>query len=122
MKKQFAMFALAVAAISFTSCGGGWTEESKADMKSTCTSLQEIVYPNDAKAICDCYVDKLAAQFPNADFSQEQAGVVLEECSADAKKKAEEEMNKKMDEMINSMGDGTEAAPAEAAPSEPAAH
>lgn len=122
MKKQFAMFAMAVAAISFTSCGGGWTEENKTEMKSTCTSLQEIIYPNDAKAICDCYVDKLAAQYPNADFSQEQAGVILDECSADAKKKADEEMNKKLDEMMNSMGDGTEGAATEGTATEGAAH
>jgi gamma-glutamyl:cysteine ligase YbdK (ATP-grasp superfamily) len=116
MKQKIALFFGAAAMVALTSCGGGWTEENKTEMKSTCTSLQEIVYPDDAKAICDCYVDKLVAQYPKADMTPEQSGAILDECSADAKKKAEAEAERKMQEMLDSMDasmDSLDAAVAE---------
>jgi polyhydroxyalkanoate synthesis regulator phasin len=72
-------------------------------MKETCTSLQEIIYPDDAKAICDCYVDKLATTYPDADMTPDQSMAVLDECSADAKKKAEAESERKMQEMLDGL-------------------
>jgi len=111
MKKSIALFFAACGIVALSSCGGGWTEENKTSMKETCTSLQEIIYPDDAKAICDCYVDKLVAQYPKADMTPEQTTAVLEECSADAKKKAEEEAEKKMQEMLNSMDAAMDSIP-----------
>lgn len=104
------MFFAAAATLALTSCGGGWSEENKTSMKETCTSLQEIIYPDDAKAICDCYVDKLVAQYPNADMTPDQSMAVLDECSADAKAKAEAESEAKMQEMLNSMDDSMDEA------------
>jgi len=99
---------------SFTSCGGGWTPESKKQAAESCTSMMEIVYPDDAKTICDCYVSKLAEKYPKADQTAEQSNTIMDECSADAKKKADEAFDKKMDEMVNSIDEtvteGTEAA------------
>ena len=63
----------------------------------------EIAYPNDAKSICDCYIDKLVAKYPKADFTPEQNSAIMDECSADAKKKAEEEANRKLEESLNAM-------------------
>lgn len=103
MKKQIAIFFGAASILALTSCGGGWTEETKTDYKSTCVTLQELLYPDDAKAICDCYVDKLVAQYPKADMTPDQAVTILDECSADAKKKMEEENERKMQELFNSM-------------------
>lgn len=103
MKKFFFAFSAALVAMAFTSCGGGWTDESKKSYKETCTGLMEIAYPEDAASICDCYVNKLVEKHPKADQTPEQATVIMDECSADAKKKADEAFEKKMDEMMNSM-------------------
>lgn len=103
MKKFFYAVAAIVTTLSFTSCGGGWTPESKKASTESCTSLMEIVYPDDAKTICDCYVNKLVEKFPKADFTPEQNTAAMDECSADAKKKADEAFDKKMNDMMNSM-------------------
>ncbi|MFM1999353.1 MAG: hypothetical protein RL204_1300 [Bacteroidota bacterium] len=104
MKKQLAMLFVVAIAVALTSCGGGWTDENKKETKELCTSLQSIIYPDDAASICDCYVNKLVAGYPKADFTPEQSSALLEECSADAKKKAEEAADKKFDEMMNDAG------------------
>ncbi|MEZ4798592.1 MAG: hypothetical protein R2809_02210 [Flavobacteriales bacterium] len=103
MKKQIGLFLAGAALVSLASCGGGWSEENKASMKETCTSLQSIIYPDDAAAICDCYVTKLVEQYPNADMTPDQSGAVLDECSADAKAKAEAESEAKMQQMLDDM-------------------
>lgn len=103
MKKQIGLFLAGAALVSLASCGGGWDEESKKSMKETCTSLQSIIYPDDAASICDCYVNKLVEQYPNADMTPDQSGAVLDECSADAKAKAEAESEAKMQQMLDDM-------------------
>lgn len=103
MKKFLFTVAAGVLAMVFTSCGGGWTEESKKSSKETCSSLMEIAYPDDAVTICDCYVNKLVEQHPKADQTQEQAAAIMDECSADAKKKADEAFEKKMNEIMNTV-------------------
>ena len=94
MKKFFFAVAAVALSVAFTSCGGGWTEESKKSYNETCTSMMEIVYPDDAKSICDCYVNKLAEKYPKADMTPDQASALMDECSADAKKKADEAFEK----------------------------
>jgi hypothetical protein len=89
------------AMVSLSSCGGGWNDENIKSTKETCTSLMEIAYPEDAKGICDCYVDKLVQKYPKGDFSSEQADALMTECSADAKKKAEEEADRKLQETLD---------------------
>jgi hypothetical protein len=114
MKKFFFAVAAVALSVAFTSCGGGWTEESKKSYNETCTSMMEIVYPDDAKTICDCYVNKLAEKYPKADMTPDQASTIMDECSADAKKKADEAFEKQMNDMVNSMDttatEATEAA------------
>lgn len=103
MKKFFFAVLAVVFTVSFTSCGGGWTPETKKQAAESCTSMMEIVYPDDAKTICDCYVNKLAEKYPKADQTAEQANTIMDECSADAKKKADEAFDKKMNEMMESI-------------------
>lgn len=110
MKKTYFTMAIAAIAFVFTSCSGGWTPESKESSHKICMIGMEMSYPDDAKAICDCYVNKLVEKFPKADFTPEQNGSTMDECSADAKKKAEEALDKKMNDMMNSMDEtATEA-------------
>lgn len=111
MKKVLFVVASVVLTLSFASCGGGWTPESKKEAAESCTSMMEIVYPDDAKSICDCYVNKLAEKYPKADQTPDQSTVIMDECSADAKKKSEEAFDKKMDEMMKDME--TDTVPAE---------
>jgi hypothetical protein len=44
-------------------------------------------------------------------MTPEQTSAVLDECSADAKKKAEEESERKMQEMLNSMDAAMDSIP-----------
>jgi hypothetical protein len=114
MKKIFFAVVAVAFTVAFTSCGGGWTPETKESSHKICMIGMEISYPDDAKSICDCYVNKLVEKYPKADFTPEQNTAIMDECSADAKKKADEAFDKKMDEMMNSaeetMTEGTETA------------
>lgn len=103
MKKFFFGIAVSALTLSLASCGGGWNEESKASANKICKMGMEISYPDDAAAICDCYVNKLVEKFPKADQTPEQSSALMDECSADAKKKADEKFQQEMDAMINSM-------------------
>ncbi|MBX7051785.1 MAG: hypothetical protein K1X54_07105 [Flavobacteriales bacterium] len=101
----FAVAALCVAS-AITSCGGGWTEESKKSINESCVTMMERVYPDDAKTICDCYVNKLAEKYPKNDMTTDQKTAVMDECSADAKKRADDIIEKEMDKVLNA-GDTT---------------
>lgn len=103
MKKFFFGVAVSAFTLSLASCGGGWNEESKASANKICKMGMEISYPDDAATICDCYVNKLVTKFPKADQTPEQSSALMDECSADAKKKADEKFQMEMDAMINSM-------------------
>jgi len=103
MKKFFFGIAVSVITLSLASCGGGWNEESKASATKICKMGMEISYPDDAATICDCYVSKLVAKYPKADQTPEQSSTLMDECSADAKKKADEKFQQEMDVMMNDM-------------------
>lgn len=102
MKQFFFGVAICAFTLSLTSCGGGWNEESKASANKICKMGMEISYPDDAAAICDCYVSKLVEKFPKADQTADQGAAIMDECSADAKKKADEKFQQELDAMMNS--------------------
>jgi len=87
-------FVALVGVFSLSSCGGGgYTEESKASMKETCSGLMKISYTDaDASTICDCYINKLVEKYPKAEFTPEQNTACMDECSAGYKTKMEAEM------------------------------
>jgi len=102
--KKITLSAVALATVvSLSSCGGGWSEETKKSSKEFCTTMMEISYPDDAATICECYIEKLVAKYPKADFTPEQNTAIMDECSEPAKKKAEEEANRKLQESIDAM-------------------
>ena len=103
MKKFFFGVAVCAFTLSLASCGGGWNEESKASANKICKMGMEISNPDDAAAICDCFVNKLVTQFPKADQTADQSSALKDECIADAKIKAEEKFQQEMDAMINSI-------------------
>ncbi len=110
MKKFFFAIVAIALTVSFTSCGGGWTPENKKSMNETCSSMMEMAYPEDAKTICDCYVNKLVEKFPKANQTPDESSKLMDECSADAKKKAEEAFDRKMNEMMEGMDETVEGA------------
>lgn len=110
--KKMIYTGLSVALIAvLQSCGSkGWTPEAKESAHKICKMGMEISYPADAQSICDCYIGKLAEKYPKADQTTEQSEALLNECSADAKKKADSEFERKMNESMQSMEDGLENA------------
>jgi hypothetical protein len=87
----------------FSSCGGGWDEESKLKMKETCTSMMSNEYaPADAASICECYVSGLVEKYPKADFNPDQNYAEMMRCSGGYKSFQElklEEATKQMMQM-----------------------
>ncbi|MFY7861546.1 MAG: hypothetical protein ACOVP5_04905 [Chitinophagales bacterium] len=97
---------------ALSSCGGGWTEENKTQMKDTCSSLMKIRYDEaDATAICSCYIDGLVKKYPNADFTPEQNTAEMDACSGNYKTTFEKQSEAagSMDTMM----EGETTAPAE---------
>jgi len=93
MKKSIVIaFVALVGIVSLSSCGGGWTEENKASMKETCSSLMTLSYDEaDATAICDCYINNLVEKYPKADFNPEQNQAEMDACSANYKTASEKQ-------------------------------
>jgi hypothetical protein len=79
----------------FTSCDSGWSEEIKTDLTRSCEDGARMAYGADeAKSICSCYIQNLVSKYPNMDYTSAQNSEVLEECSADAKKKKQDEKSR----------------------------
>lgn len=87
----------------FSSCSE-WSAKRRADLKESCITLQELTYPEDAVSICDCYLNKLIKEYPNADMSEDQSDKALEACSKDARIRLEQENERKLKEMLESFG------------------
>lgn len=86
-------FIALVGVFALSSCGGGgYTEESKAQLKDLCATGMKMTYTEaDAASICDCYVNKLIEKYPTADFTPEQNVACMDECSATYKTQADQE-------------------------------
>lgn len=116
MKKQFAVTFIALfGALALSSCGGGWTEEKKTDMKNTCSGLMKINFDDaDAVAICDCYINGLVQKFPKAGFTPDQNQAEMDACSANYKSIFDKKMEAQaaaMEAMPKDSLSGTEMAP-----------
>ncbi len=107
MKKMF-FTGLAIAlAVTIQSCGSkGWTPETKESVRNICMIGMEISYPDDANTICDCYLSKLVEKYPKADYTPDQNSAVLDECSADAKAKADSDLERQLNDAVNSIEEG----------------
>lgn len=111
MKKMIYTGLVFALVVVLQSCGSkGWTPESKESAHKICKLGMGISYPDDAQSICDCYVGKLAEKYPKADQTAEQSTALMDECSADAKKKADSEFERKMNESMQSIEDGLDNA------------
>ncbi|MDZ4752720.1 MAG: hypothetical protein SGI87_13970 [Flavobacteriales bacterium] len=112
MKKTILLsLAVMIVSVSLISCGGGWTEENKTDMKSTCGTLMKMSFTDeDAATICDCYIEGLVKKYPKADFTPEQNSAEIDACSADATKKKEEEAQLKLEQSLQKMEAGLDSA------------
>lgn len=118
MKKSIVIaFAALVGIVSLSSCGGGWTEENKASMKDTCSSLMTLSYDEaDATAICDCYITKLVEKYPKADFTPEQNQAEMDSCSVGYKTASEKQAEAEAAAAAQAVADSLAAAAAAAAP------
>lgn len=86
-----------------SSCESRWSSKNKQQLKESCLSIQEILYPEDASMICDCYIEKLVKDFPKADMSDAQASEILLDCANGAKEKMRIDNERKLQEMLDSM-------------------
>jgi hypothetical protein len=110
MNQLMTMVCAGAVVVSFTSCGGGWDDETKKELKSTCTELTKISYEEtDAVAICECYVEGLVAKYPKADFTSEQAQADMEKCMEGHKSTFEMQMEQDASSM--DMGSDTLSTP-----------
>jgi hypothetical protein len=104
MKKMIYTGLSVALVIVLQSCGSkGWTTEAKESAHKICKMGMDISYPDDSQTICDCYIGKLAEKYPKADQTPDQSTALMDECSADAKKKADAEFERKMNESMQSL-------------------
>ena len=71
-----------------SSCGGGWSEEQKDQIKNTCIG--------NGNYDCDCYVEKITSAHPDPDtynsLSKEDKNSLVEDCLQEVEESEEEEM------------------------------
>jgi hypothetical protein len=98
MKSTLAFAIVLLVITSLSSCTSGWTEEIKADMTRTCNSGMTMSFSEEeSNSICNCYIENLVKKYPTMEFTSAQNSEELETCSADARKRLQEEKSRLLD-------------------------
>lgn len=98
MKSTLAFAIVLLVITSLSSCTSGWTEEIKADMTRTCNSGMTMSFSEEeSNSICNCYIENLVKKYPTMEFTSAQNSEELEACSADARKRLQEEKSRLLD-------------------------
>ena len=86
--RKFLSFSLLAAILLFSSCGGGWSEDQKAQIKNKCIG--------NGGYDCDCYLESVVKAYPSPDdfnkLSQEEKDEVVKECAVEEEVIEEEEL------------------------------
>ena len=81
-------FALFSTLLILTSCGGGWSDEQKAQIKNKCIA--------DGGFDCDCVVESVVKAHANPDdynkLSDEDKDALVKDCVVEVEEEAEEEL------------------------------
>ena len=81
-------FALFSTLLILTSCGGGWSDEQKAQIKNKCIA--------DGGYDCDCAVESVVKAHANPDdynnLTDEDKDALMKDCVVEAEEEAEEEL------------------------------
>ncbi|MFZ9028053.1 MAG: hypothetical protein ACO2Z9_03505 [Crocinitomicaceae bacterium] len=81
-------FALFSTLLILTSCGGGWSDEQKAQIKNKCIA--------DGGFDCDCVVESVVKAHANPDgynkLSDEDKNDLMKDCVVEVEEEAEEEI------------------------------
>lgn len=81
-------FALFSTLLILTSCGGGWSDEQKAQIKNKCIA--------DGGFDCDCVVESVVKAHANPDdynkLTQEDKDALVKDCVVEVEEEAEEEL------------------------------
>ena len=98
MKSTLSFTIVLLVITSLSSCTSGWTEEIKADMTRTCNSGMTMSFSEEeSNSICNCYIENLVKKYPTMEFTSAQNSEELEACSADARKRLQEEKSRLLD-------------------------
>ena len=85
---RFLTFALFSTLLILTSCGGGWSDEQKAQIKNKCIA--------DGGFDCDCVVESVVKAHANPDdynkLSDEDKDALTKDCVVEVEEEAEEEL------------------------------
>lgn len=81
-------FALFSTLLILTSCGGGWSDEQKAQIKNKCIA--------DEGFDCDCVVESVVKAHANPDdynkLSDEDKDALVKDCVVEVEEEAEDEL------------------------------
>lgn len=84
---KFLTFTLFASLLVLSSCGGGWSDEQKTQIKNQCLGS--------GSYDCDCYVEAVVKAHPNPDdynkLSQEEKDALVKDCVVEVEESADAE-------------------------------